>query len=680
MNAINLTAEEMSLQIWKWLTIHRKTKIALMVAILCTMCSFFNQQAALADDGNVSTFNLPIDHITDSHGVPVSAYSELPLDYGGLTHPARSARGAILGMLWALYALMNYVILAATDFVLGLSWLKWLLAPFTFLAQTVHFSILRLAIVPTALIISAVAASISWMKGYKSRAFLEVLIALVLSAVAVSPLATPVGYLDGDNGAIQKSAEYGSEVGQGIITDKNADQNIDSSPIAASIIDIALRTPAQVISFGKPLDGKCAEEFDNNARDHKSPEDIRKAVTGCDKQAKAANETDSYFVLGYFFIFAIGFSGLWGIVMILLFHILKDSFFALLNGINATWKAPLAVFPWGARYGFYSSFTSMWLNVIMVGASIAVTAVYLWLYSKIVEFSNGTVMIFINFFVGVISLAMAYTLFKMKRRGKTLAQKLSETLSKFGSTNAAPPREPSKIARAVKGFSTAGATYLGSGGLKNAKKGLISTGIGMVARGGVAAATGGGSLIATSAASFVGSQVAKATMNHAANNARNTAIQQRSTAVQQRLNTQENYRNHDGSIPMPAGAAAGSQEIVPTSVTRPNHTPPTSTAVAPRSQTTRDIQPVTERSEAPGQGGDAPTTPPATPRATTMRAGRYRDVRVDYQGKPHTIPNKPVQGEVVEISDTKLNSLKKLDAFDAPRKTTATTTPRFSRS
>lgn len=663
MRTLDASTEEMLLRLWAWLTVHRKTKIILMVIALCTMCSFLNQQAALADDGSgTATFNLPLDHVTDSHGVPLSAYAELPLDYGNITHPARAARAAILGMLWALYVLANFVIIATVDFVLGLSWLEWLLSPFVFLAQSVHFAVLRLAIIPVALTLSAVAAAITWAKGHKATAFLEVLVALVLSAVAVSPLATPISYLDGDNGAISQSAEYGTEIGQEIITDKNADQAINTSPVSAAIIDVAVRTPAQTISFGKALNGKCGDEFDNAAREGKSSEDIRKAVNGCDEDAKAANETDSYSVLGYFFIFFVGFSGLWGIVLLLLFFIIKDSFLALLNAVNATWKAIFAVFPWGTRYGFYSSFSSMWLNVIMVGASIAVTAIYLWLYGKLVEASSGTAMIFMNFFVGVISLAMMVTLFKMKRAGKSLSQKLSETLSKFGKSRGPVQKQPSKLSNAVKGFTQTGATYLGSGGLKSMKQGLAGVGARRVIQTAGVAGTGGAGLVATAAASFIGNQVA--TMASGANNARNQAFKERAqqTPGAQRIN---------GAYPMPTGpsAAAAKKPAL--------NAPKSSSEIVRPESTSHDVEQVNNKSTSTPGNITAPHS--SNPRPSNMKAGRYKDVRVDVHGKPHTIPNRPIEGEIVDIPESKLNSLKKLDAFDA-KQSTATTRPRFSRS
>lgn len=60
-----------------------------------------------------------------------------------------------------------------------------------------------------------------------------------------------------------------------------------------------------------------------------------------------------------------------------------------------------------------------------------------------------------------------------------------------------------------------------------------------------------------------------------------------------------------------------------------------------------------------------------------MKPGRYGNVRLDYQGKPHTI-NKPVEGDIVDIPDSKLRTLKLLNSYDAS--STRTQHNRFSRN
>lgn len=665
---LSSNAEEMSLHLWKWLTIHRKTRALLIAIAVCTLCTFLNQQTAFADDstsGSINTFYLPVDKVTDSHGVPISAYNELPLDYGRATYPMRLIRGFLLGAGWSLYVMANYLIISAVDFVLGMSWLEWLISPFTFLANTISGTIGKLFIVPTALLFSAVAAAFLWLKGSKGAAIAEVTVALVISAIIVSPAANPITYFTGDNGAIQKSVEYGNEVGNGITTDPNAENTNGGSAINASIIDVSLRTPVQVLSFGKALDGKCAQTFDDKAKAGETAEDIRKAVNACDKDAKAANETDSLTALAFFAIFWIGFSGLWAIVMVMLFFILKDVFFALLNAINVIWRGVLAVFPWGTRYGFYNSFAQMWINIVAVGACVMVTAIYLWLYGKLTEFTSGAIMIFQNFILGIIALVMAYTLFKMKKNGRTLGESLARTLSRFGQNREVQNRKPSNFGSNVKGFVKSGAT-IGTNML--ARKGFIKAAPKVAA----SVATGGAAGAIGAAATVVGGHIATGMMNEMGNRARAHAMAQREARNNMPAPSPAGsyYRNPDGSIPMP-GSARDAQSSSENS--RAIETVNTS-AQAPTSSQSKSSQSI----QTPATPENSSSKPKASSRVGTIAPGRYQSVRVDKFGQPHTIATAPVEGEVVDLPQSKVDKLKRLNSFESTAKT-VTTKPRFAR-
>ncbi|WP_237189259.1 hypothetical protein [Rothia nasimurium] len=624
---LTATAEDITLRFYTWLIWHPKTKTALIISAICTLCTFINLETARAEDGTATTMYLPVGHITDSHDVPLSAYSTLPLDNGNLTHPMRSARAFILNILWSIYYFATLLLTVTVDFILGLTWLNWLLSPLFLLATSVQVVTAKLIIIPTALTLSALAGAILWMRGHKTTALIEVLVALCISAFALSPLANPVTYLQGDNGALQQSAQYGNELSQSLLNEENT-----SSPISASVIDVAIRIPAQIISFGKNLDGECATTYNDMLIAGDTPEDIRKAINSCDEEAKANNETDSFLALAFFIVFAIGFQGLWLIVTVLLFFILKDSFFAAGNAINVIWRSVLAVMPWGTRYGLYNSFTQMWVNILAVGLYIALTAVYLWLYARFTELTGGTYMIYQNFFLGIIALVMVFTLFKMKKNGKSLGEQLSKRLSKLGVTKDPGPRQPSRLANGVKTIAkTAGGYYA----MNNMNKGFTRTGtITTAARLGATALTGGTATLATTAATTFAQNMGTAAAQHRLNGTRARAA------------LQPSYRNGDGSIPMPAKT--------------PQHQPAAGTIETPKNTPSKDLIPAPKPATP-----QAPTPQTPTPKnSPTITPGRYGNVRLDHQGKPHTI--KPIEGEIVDIPDSKLRTLKLLDSYDAP--------------
>lgn len=637
--------DDLTLRIWTWLNWHPKTKTLLAITTLCTLCTFINIETARAEDGQtINTLYLPLGHITDSHGVPISAYTQLPLDNGNLTHPMRSARAFLFNTLWMIYVLASLIMIATVDFILGLTWLDWILSPLILLANSVQLATAQLIIIPTALTLSAVAGAFLWLRGHKTTALIEVFIALIISAFALSPAANPITYFQGDNGAIQQSAQYGTELGQTILSEEDT-----ASPISDSIIDITLRTPSHIISFGKQLDGQCETTFNEMATAGDEPEEIRKAINSCDELAKANNETDNFLALAFFLVFFIGFLGLWAIVAVLLIFILKDAFLAAGNAINVIWRAPLAIMPWGTRYGLYNSFTQMWVNTITVGLYITLTAIYLWLYARFTELTGGTFMIYQNFILGVLALLMAYTLIKMKKNGKNLGQQLSQRLAKLGVTRDPGPRQPSKLATGIK---TVAKT---AGGLYAVNRGFTRTGTTTkLARVGAAAVTGGTSAAATAAATTLGTAFAQ--------NMSNAANTQRLDANRARAALQPAYRNGDGAIPMPA--------------THETNTPAAGTIDTPQTKpSSKDIEPASHPTPPANPTPAAPTPRPGS--QSTMKPGRYGNVRLDYQGKPHTI-NKPVEGDIVDIPDSKLRTLKLLNSYDAS--STRTQHNRFSRN
>ena len=86
----------------------------------------------------LGTYWLPLGDVTDSHGVPVDQYTELPLDYGQSVYVTRQIRGVLMRIAWMGYTLVTYALLALCDFILSLEWLDWVLAPLTLLANSLQ--------------------------------------------------------------------------------------------------------------------------------------------------------------------------------------------------------------------------------------------------------------------------------------------------------------------------------------------------------------------------------------------------------------------------------------------------------------------------------------------------------------------------------------------------------------
>src|SRR5690625_2798491 len=87
-----------------WLRVHPKTRYLLIFSAICTISYFFvNDMAWASTEDRITehTLSMPLDGITDSDGVPIWRYLDIPMDPGnGPTYIARTIRSTLAGFLW----------------------------------------------------------------------------------------------------------------------------------------------------------------------------------------------------------------------------------------------------------------------------------------------------------------------------------------------------------------------------------------------------------------------------------------------------------------------------------------------------------------------------------------------------------------------------------------------------
>lgn len=208
-------AQDAMLRAWIWLSFHKKTRILLMVIATCFVCQMVNATMAQAADEEAggmqqNTYWLPLNNVTDTHGVPVGSYTELPLDYGNLTHPTRSMRGILMRLAWMGYTVGVYGTLAAANFVLSLEWIDWILSPFILLANSVQGLLDSTGIVGLGIFVAAVVIAWGMIRGRIGAAILEAAIVALFVGLVSMPIANPSDQI---RSWVGTSANYGTEVG-----------------------------------------------------------------------------------------------------------------------------------------------------------------------------------------------------------------------------------------------------------------------------------------------------------------------------------------------------------------------------------------------------------------------------------------------------------------------------------
>ncbi|MFI7583506.1 hypothetical protein ACH9DO_06910 [Kocuria sp. M1N1S27] len=650
-------AEDALLYLWVWLSIHRRIRAALAVVFTCLVCQLINTPPALAaeDDSasqtSIDTYWLPLAGVTDTHGVPVGTYTELPLDYGQTIYVTRQIRGILMRLAWMIYTLVVYSILALCDFILSLEWVDWILSPFVLLSNTVQGLLTQTGIVGLGIFIAAVVIAWGLIRGKMGAAIAEIALVALFAGLVSTPIANPSEHI---KSWISTSAEYGTEAGTATVEGSEEGAPVSTSPVSGPIIDLTVRNPALVLSFGSTLEGdECARIWDDQATSGADTEKLRKAVVGCNDELKAANETDNFVVFAFLLIFWISTGGLMALIVVFLAFLLKDVVLAGLGLINTVFRAHLAVFPGGGRQAFINAALQLLVNVFMVGAYIFLISLYLWLVGKFTESFGGTAMMIGNLIFGFVLIAMALTFWNLKRQGKSVAERIARALGS-SPLNHAAPLQPSGFSRS--------ATQLASSGRKTAvqqiRRRYMGKGLQTVAASAAAPATGGASVVAARAAAagwFVAGSLYNAHTNGALQPGSGASPRTHTAPVRSPRELEagpaghgQSVRDENGAIPLghraPQDAASSSQPAEQDHSVAQARSLRTPELVEPAAG---DRVPVTARARpADGSGATADTfsseaaqhpATESTRKRSTMPAGQYGSVRVNRNGTTNNV-------------------------------------------
>lgn len=492
---------------WAWLKAHPKARYTLIFLAVCTACYFFNISTAAATDTETSSraFDLPLVGITDTHGVPIWRYVELPMDPGnGPTYILRSIRYFIASILWALYAMPILLMIAMVEWIVSFEWLSWIAAPFETVAEGVSGVMEAWMIVTLGLVISVLWIGVGYLRGRTGAATIEFVMVVLVFGVIASPVADPFSWMTGggsdtasESGFIREAADAGAEAGGMTI---NQEANPENVTLAGSIVDITLRHTMLNMAFGSSLSGDCEDAWNTAALESDNDaEDVREEVIDCDDAVADANQTDSFV---WFFDYLMAGPAAIGVMFLLgvfLFFLIWQVFQAFISAIVAVIRAFLALFPGNSRTAWLNSLFQVVVSGVLIGIYIFMLTVYMWGMGELVEALPAPLIRTGSILLGILIIIAAITFWKMKKAGKSVGERLSKALGKTGLSKESPEKKPSnfgttaknlgsqayqmrqktRMLRALKTGTTAAAT-VGTGGVGGvAAKAATSTAGGM---------------------------------------------------------------------------------------------------------------------------------------------------------------------------------------------------------
>lgn len=307
-------------------------------------------------------------NLEDTQGVAYERFM-LQWDTGSPWNPLNvdsEIFSTLAGMFWVWYRDMVAVQIWVLDWVLGMDWLGYVLAPLAGLSVIVKGMIAQIGLLNLMLIILAFVVGWWLLKGRYAGGFMELIIGCVIAALATGFLADPMAVVGGQNGVIVQSRDAGMDIATGFATDGASferDSAVIRDGLKGQLVDTLLRAPHQIINYGSVIDGTgCADTYTENVGRESAVDEIG----SCDAAYKeAASTVDAGTVVSTLSLLTTGF-----VFLLLSVVIVGGTIFAVLllgwSAIKLLWQLPVGVISSGARAQLFRTFASVGFGCILV--------------------------------------------------------------------------------------------------------------------------------------------------------------------------------------------------------------------------------------------------------------------------------------------------------------------------
>ncbi|PPG77483.1 hypothetical protein C5D98_14970 [Rathayibacter rathayi] len=454
-----------------WIIKHPIVSRLLAFLILITGLVLIAAAPAYAADGDLGNSNDQLDDVTDSHGIPADKYTVLPFDRGDLLNWNKLSNSWWISSAWD----FNYFLLKQCiwlfQWTLSFEWVDMVSAPAQLLGDGLESIIGELNIIPLALMIAAVVCGLAIVRGKYASGFLNILISC-LFAIAVAAggvLHNPVESVVGENGALHSAADAGGELAVRITNDGTLPAGstddisgmIDQS-VSQQLVDIFLRTPTQLVAFGKVLDGNCSTVFDNAMTNVKvgdtGDNSVRDAVSACDPAAAQFIKNPNGQLITLWVVGG-AMMCLFSLAIVMVLILFWTVIVAAYKAISLIFKGVLAILPTADRASvWYTAF-----DVLTALAMVAVSLIFLAAYLRfVIMYMTASAFMGIGQFVLVDALFLGGVILVIRiRKGlKRAGKNMADRLTRLGLGNAASPKERAPISP-VQTLASIGRTYAG---------------------------------------------------------------------------------------------------------------------------------------------------------------------------------------------------------------------------
>lgn len=410
--------------------------------------------------------------LKDTHGVPIWAY-QISGPTGGLD-PRPTLWVSLTNLAFNSYLEITAYAIWFVDWINSFEWFTMLNEPAVSMGSKFQMLLGKLSLAQAFMVIAAVAALIHYGFGRKASAIYELFATWTIAALAAGALANPVGAVSGDGGWIMQTrgaalqmagamitpteGDYVLDAKTGRIIDKpevnvSADTQALQAQMTSTLVDVFVRQPAQLINYGRVLDGgACEQAYTDITKDGPYREDnvVMDKIADCDKTAAqfAKNPSPNQFLTALALLPAS--FALMVLAGAIAGGIMSATAIILFKAIAMLWSSLKALLPGGARMSFFNDLGEMIASFMLLWFSIFVLAVYCTLLTAVFKDGDPATLPKTFFMVDIFLVVLVWLYIKQKKRIKESAARIAQLLAtRPGGSPAAGPTKSSWTAPAA---------------------------------------------------------------------------------------------------------------------------------------------------------------------------------------------------------------------------------------
>ncbi|MFI6956153.1 hypothetical protein ACIBJI_22080 [Nocardia sp. NPDC050408] len=217
---------------------------------------------ATAQTGTATAGSSTIDavgwmNVRDSHGVPLANYV-FATNHGSILHPGNAALSTALDLEFAGFMATEVTGIWVIDYAVSFRWLDLVAEPLSRVADTLAGQVGTPLIFVFAVTIGGIPVAWFVVRGYFSKATLQVMTMIGVAMFSVPYLAHPLADVLSSDGLLAQGRDVGVAVAAGLNGESNPSPNAIVDSIESTLADNFVRYPLQVWNFGHVVDDSPA--------------------------------------------------------------------------------------------------------------------------------------------------------------------------------------------------------------------------------------------------------------------------------------------------------------------------------------------------------------------------------------------------------------------------------------